>query len=166
MDDMNDTLEPTASGSRRGEKSETAFRTISEVATLLDLPQHVLRFWETKFTQVSPMKRGGGRRYYRPEDVDVLRAIRTLLHDEGYTIKGVQKLLRKGDAKASLATATATADKAAPETTAPTTAPQPTGATMAPTDQLSASPRLDAAEMADLVQELEAARDILKKAAC
>ena len=159
MDDMNDTLEPTASGSRRGEKSETAFRTISEVATLLDLPQHVLRFWETKFTQVSPMKRGGGRRYYRPEDVDVLRAIRTLLHDEGYTIKGVQKLLRKGDAKASLATATATADKAAPKTTAPTTAAP--DATV-----LSASPRLDAAEMADLVQELEAARDILKKAAC
>lgn len=77
------------------EKSKNAFRTISEVAKELGLPQHVLRFWETKFPQVSPMKRGGGRRYYRPEDVAVLKSIRSLLHDEGYTIKGVQKLLKK-----------------------------------------------------------------------
>ncbi|MFB2551206.1 MerR family transcriptional regulator [Ensifer soli] len=76
------------------EKSPDAFRTISEVADDLDLPQHVLRFWETRFQQIRPMKRGGGRRYYRPEDVDLLKGIRHLLYDHGYTIKGVQKLLR------------------------------------------------------------------------
>ena len=77
-------------------KSEQAFRTISEVAEELDLPQHVLRFWETKFHQISPMKRGGGRRYYRPEDVQLLGRIKALLHHDGYTIKGVQKLLNAG----------------------------------------------------------------------
>ena len=85
---------------RRGAgKSATAFRTISEVAGELDVPQHVLRFWESKFIQVRPMKRGGGRRYYRPEDVDLLRSIRELLYTDGYTIKGVQKLLRDGGVK-------------------------------------------------------------------
>lgn len=77
------------------QKSPEAFRTISEVAADLDVPQHVLRFWETKFAHVKPMKRGGGRRYYRPEDVDLLRGIRSLLYVEGLTIKGVQKLLRE-----------------------------------------------------------------------
>ncbi len=77
-----------------GRKSAAAFRTISEVAGELDVAQHVLRFWESKFPQVRPLKRGGGRRYYRPEDVDLLRQIRSLLYDEGYTIKGAQKLLR------------------------------------------------------------------------
>ncbi len=77
------------------EKSAQAFRTISEVAQDLDLPQHVLRFWETRFVQIKPLKRGGGRRYYRPEDVDLLRAIRRLLYGEGYTIKGVQKILKE-----------------------------------------------------------------------
>jgi len=81
---------------RRIEKSAQAFRTISEVATELDVPQHVLRFWESKFSQVRPLKRGGGRRYYRPEDIDLLRRIRTLLYDDGYTIKGVQRLLKEG----------------------------------------------------------------------
>jgi DNA-binding transcriptional MerR regulator len=76
-------------------KSATAFRTISEVSTELDVPQHVLRFWETKFPQIRPLKRGGGRRYYRPEDVDLLRRIQSLLYKEGYTIKGVQRLLRE-----------------------------------------------------------------------
>ena len=80
---------------KRPAKSASAFRTISEVSDELDVPQHVLRFWETKFAQVSPMKRGGGRRYYRPEDVDLLRRIRDLLYSDGYTIKGVQKLLRE-----------------------------------------------------------------------
>ena len=80
---------------RRVEKSAQAFRTISEVATELDVPQHVLRFWESKFSQVRPLKRGGGRRYYRPEDIDLLRRIRTLLYDDGYTIKGVQRLLKE-----------------------------------------------------------------------
>tara|TARA_S200000501_G_C20348818_1_gene536645 strand:- start:113 stop:505 length:393 start_codon:yes stop_codon:yes gene_type:complete len=76
------------------EKSKHAFRTISEVAYQLNLPTHVLRFWETKFSQVRPLKRGGGRRYYRPDDVQILRRIQVLLYEEGYTIKGVQKLMR------------------------------------------------------------------------
>jgi DNA-binding transcriptional MerR regulator len=77
------------------EKSPEAFRTISEVAVELDTPQHVLRFWESRFSQVKPIKRAGGRRYYRPEDVDLLRGIRALLYREGYTIKGAQKVLRE-----------------------------------------------------------------------
>jgi DNA-binding transcriptional MerR regulator len=77
------------------DKETDAFRTISEVAEDLDVPKHVLRFWEIKFPQIRPMKRGGGRRYYRPEDLDLLRGIRHLLHAEGYTIKGVQKILRE-----------------------------------------------------------------------
>ena len=85
---------PAAAG-RRVEKSASAFRTISEVADELEVPQHVLRFWETKFPQVRPLKRGGGRRYYRPEDVELLRQIRSLLYHEGYTIKGVQRLMRE-----------------------------------------------------------------------
>lgn len=76
------------------EKSAQAFRTISEVSLELDVPQHVLRFWESRFTQVRPVKRAGGRRYYRPEDVDLLRGIRALLYTDGMTIKGVQKILR------------------------------------------------------------------------
>jgi len=83
----------------RANKSPTAFRTISEVATELDLPQHVLRFWETKFSQIRPLKRGGGRRYYRPEDIALLRQIRSLLYDDGFTIKGAQKYLREGGDK-------------------------------------------------------------------
>jgi DNA-binding transcriptional MerR regulator len=77
------------------DKSPDAFRTISEVAGDLDIPQHVLRFWETRFTQIKPMKRSGGRRYYRPDDVDLLRGIRRLLYGEGYTIRGVQRILKE-----------------------------------------------------------------------
>ncbi len=77
------------------EKSPDAFRTISEVAVEIDVPQHVLRFWESRFPQIRPMKRGGGRRYYRPDDVDLLRGIRHLLYGEGYTIRGVQRILRE-----------------------------------------------------------------------
>jgi DNA-binding transcriptional MerR regulator len=76
-------------------KSKDAFRTISEVADDLDLPQHVLRFWETRFAQIKPMKRGGGRRYYRPDDVELLRGIRFLRYGEGYTIRGVQRILKE-----------------------------------------------------------------------
>jgi DNA-binding transcriptional MerR regulator len=77
------------------DKSPDAFRTISEVADEIDVPQHVLRFWETRFQQIKPMKRGGGRRYYRPDDVDLLRGVRHLLYGEGYTIRGVQRILRE-----------------------------------------------------------------------
>ena len=77
------------------DKAPDAFRTISEVADELDVPQHVLRFWESRFAQIKPMKRGGGRRYYRPDDVDLLRGIRHLLYGEGYTIRGVQRILRE-----------------------------------------------------------------------
>lgn len=82
------------------DKAPDAFRTISEVADDLDIPQHVLRFWETRFTQIKPMKRSGGRRYYRPDDVDLLRGIRRLLYGEGYTIRGVQRILKEQGIKA------------------------------------------------------------------
>ncbi|MGI8569753.1 MAG: MerR family transcriptional regulator [Methylocella sp.] len=82
------------------EKSADAFRTISEVAGELDLPRHVLRFWETRFPQIKPMKRAGGRRYYRPRDIEVLRAIKHLLYGQGYTIKGVQRVLKERGAGA------------------------------------------------------------------
>jgi DNA-binding transcriptional MerR regulator len=88
-----------ATRERRVTKSAAAFRTISEVAADLDVPPHVLRFWESKFPQIRPLKRGGGRRYYRPEDVELLRRIRVLLYRDGYTIKGVQKLLRQPGAR-------------------------------------------------------------------
>src|SRR5689334_10716235 len=77
------------------DKAPDAFGTISEVADELDIPQHVLRFWETRFTQIKPMKRSGGRRYYRPDDVDLLKGIRRLLYGEGYTIRGVQRILKE-----------------------------------------------------------------------
>ncbi len=82
------------------DKSADAFRTISEVAGELDLPQHVLRFWETRFPQIKPLKRAGGRRYYRPRDIEVLRAIKHLLYGQGYTIKGVQRVLKEQGAGA------------------------------------------------------------------
>jgi DNA-binding transcriptional MerR regulator len=97
-------------------KSVDAFRTIGEVAEELDVPKHVLRFWEGKFPHIRPMKRGGGRRYYRPEDMELLRGIRHLLHAEGYTIKGVQKILREqGIDQVKAAAAAAGAAKAAAE---------------------------------------------------
>ena len=85
------------------DKSPDAMRTISEAADELDLPQHVLRFWETRFTQIKPLKRNGGRRFYRPSDLELLRAIRYLLYAEGYTIKGVQKLLQEQGPRGLLA---------------------------------------------------------------
>lgn len=85
----------------RPKKAPNAFRTISEVADDLHIPQHVLRFWETKFPQVNPLKRGGGRRYYRPDDITLLRRIADLLYTQGYTIKGVQRLLREGGGQLS-----------------------------------------------------------------
>lgn len=122
-------------------KSAAAFRTISEVSDELDVPQHVLRFWEGKFSQVRPLKRGGGRRYYRPEDISLLRRIRDLLYSEGYTIKGVQRLLREGRGK----------DGAEEE------------------GQEAAAPAGDGGGQADeikaVIEELSALRDMLKSAA-
>jgi len=132
-------------------KSAEAFRTISEVAVELDLPQHVLRFWETKFSKLRPLKRGGGRRYYRPEDVALLRHIRSLLYDEGYTIKGVQKLLRQGGTSK---------DELMQRHGAPTTAP----AAADPADSATATaPSATAIRAA--ITELEQLRDTLRGAA-
>ena len=105
-----------ADDTRSVKKSAGAFRTISEVAEELDLPQHVLRFWETKFPQIKPMKRGGGRRYYRPEDIQLLDRIRRWLYEDGYTIKGVQKLLKDGVTDEPEAAKAETGDEAAPVT--------------------------------------------------
>ena len=100
------------------EKSPEAYRTIREVADSLDLPQHVLRFWETRFPQIRPLKRAGGRRYYRPDDIDRLRLIKRLLYDEGYTIKGVQKLFKEQGVQAlssaALSPTGSTAEAASP----------------------------------------------------
>ncbi len=111
------TLSQRSASPRAAGKSAAAFRTIAEVAGDLQLPAHVLRFWESKFPQIKPLKRRGGRRYYRPEDVDLLRHIRTLLYTDGYTIRGVQKLLKEtkpattpGDREGGLADIAAHAD--------------------------------------------------------
>jgi DNA-binding transcriptional MerR regulator len=101
MSDHSDDLAMPAVGRARPKKAPNAFRTISEVADELHIPQHVLRFWETKFPQVKPLKRGGGRRYYRPDDIALLRRISDLLYIPGYTIKGVQRLLREGGGRLS-----------------------------------------------------------------
>jgi DNA-binding transcriptional MerR regulator len=112
-------LEPPAAnddaeaGRLRPRKAAGAFRTISEVADELHIPQHVLRFWETKFPQVKPLKRGGGRRYYRPDDISLLRRISDLLYIQGYTIKGVQRLLREGGGRLADDIPPATADERA-----------------------------------------------------
>jgi DNA-binding transcriptional MerR regulator len=108
------------------DKSPEAFRTITEVADSLDLPQHVLRFWETRFPQIKPLKRGGGRRYYRPDDVELLRAIKGLLYDRGFTIKGVQKLLREQGVHSAIR---AEAGQAAAPSPAPRPAAPPAPAT-------------------------------------
>jgi DNA-binding transcriptional MerR regulator len=97
----------TAAPASRARKAPSAFRTISEVADDLHIPQHVLRFWETKFPQLKPLKRGGGRRYYRPEDIALLRRVSDLLYTQGYTIKGVQRLLREGGLDEALAASNA-----------------------------------------------------------
>ena len=113
------------------EKSASAFRTISEVADELKVQQHVLRFWESKFSQIAPLKRGGGRRYYRPEDVELLKNIYHLLYQEGYTIKGVQKLLHstRGNLTTRVADAKGSVEETAPATPA-------TSATVSKKDEL------------------------------
>lgn len=131
---------------RRGRKAPTAFRTISEVADELHIPQHVLRFWETKFPQLAPLKRGGGRRYYRPEDVDLLRRISDLLYIQGYTIKGVQRLLRDGTVGEAEPAATEREEDEAPR---PQLAlpglPQPPGETSLPVTKPVVRVRAEAA---------------------
>jgi DNA-binding transcriptional MerR regulator len=131
---------------RASGKSVSAFRTISEVSAELDVPQHVLRFWESKFTQLRPLKRGGGRRYYRPEDLALLRRIHTLLYSEGYTIKGVQKVLRvsRNGAKDEI-----TAEPA-----------QPT-AEVAPADVPTTSSGVSESLLRELLSELKALRAML-----
>ncbi len=146
---MAEALRPVEARRRGSAKSASAFRTISEVANELDVPQHVLRFWESKFIQVKPMKRGGGRRYYRPEDIDLLRSIRELLYTDGYTIKGVQKLLREGGVKAL---AERQNSRARPEVPEPRARPEPVPA--APAADASEVEALRAA-LAELVEELE-----------
>ena len=143
------------------QKSASAFRTISEVATELDIPAHVLRFWESKFAQVKPLKRGGGRRYYRPEDIALLRGIRELLYIDGYTIRGVQKLMREGGVKAiasrhasSLHISASAASLPHPEQTS--------------SDQSRSKKKLEMddtlrTELVSVLKELELFRDRLKK---
>ena len=117
---MNDTAASPAPPSppppHRPRKAPSAFRTISEVADDLHIPQHVLRFWETKFPQLKPLKRGGGRRYYRPEDISLLRRVSDLLYTQGYTIKGVQRLLREGGLDEAVAASDAPPAAEPPET--------------------------------------------------
>ncbi len=137
----------------RGRKSASAFRTISEVAAELDLPQHVLRFWETKFSVIRPMKRGGGRRYYRPEDVTLLRRISGLLYTDGYTIKGVQKLLREGSGKLE-APMTEQGTEQAPDST-----PVPEAAASA-----AGGDKALKGEIESVVSELEDIRSLLRGA--
>jgi len=120
------------------DKSPEAFRTISEVADALDVPPHVLRFWETRFTHVKPVKRGGGRRYYRPEDVRLLRGIRGLLYDDGMTIKGVQKILREKGIRHVIGLGTTAEPEAEPEA-----APEPVAA---PAAKRAPKPAATAAE--------------------
>ncbi|WOI10492.1 MerR family transcriptional regulator [Thalassospira lucentensis] len=140
---------------RRTAKSDSAFRTISEAAKELGLQQHVLRFWESKFPQIKPMKRAGGRRYYRPEDLVLLADIRSLLHNQGYTIKGVQKLLdqHKGKLPSEIAVAslTETADLASDQIQPP----------VAVSGNVTA---LDKIALTNLLGELEDLQGILKSA--
>jgi DNA-binding transcriptional MerR regulator len=150
-------------GTRRLGKSDTAFRTIGEVAENLDVPAHVLRFWESKFPQLKPLKRGGGRRYYRPEDIQLLRRIRQCLYQEGYTIRGVQKLLGGADAAEN--------GVSAAETDSPSLFPLEPSRRTATAPLTSRSPRRSAARaskpdlkaaLEDIRRELLAARGLLE----
>ena len=135
-------VQSSDAASPRLRKSPDAFRTIREVSEELDVPQHVLRFWETKFNQVRPLKRGGGRRYYRPEDVDLLRRIRSLLYADGYTIRGVQKLIRETGGKV------------------PGVAPEPAG--HAASKSATGSPCGISGRSQEILAELETLRDMLR----
>jgi DNA-binding transcriptional MerR regulator len=127
-------------------KSAEAFRTISEVSGDLSLPQHVLRFWETRFAQIKPMKRGGGRRLYRPDHVSLLRGIKALLYDDGLTIKGVQKVLREKGTKTVIARGTTNVELTLESTTVPADASQRLSAIK---DRVDAEKAVNAAEAGD-----------------
>ena len=148
-------------GARPG-KSAAAFRTISEVADELDVAQHVLRFWESKFPQVRPLKRGGGRRYYRPEDVDLLRQIRSLLYEEGYTIRGAQKHL-KGQRRPALESDNGSVGSAGQSSEAPAVglAEQAQSAPELPLGRTDVSSEMRE-RLFDLRAELVALRKVLK----
>jgi DNA-binding transcriptional MerR regulator len=150
-------VDDAGAAARRPGKSEAAFRTISEVSEDLDVPQHVLRFWESKFSQIKPLKRGGGRRYYRPEDVQLLARIRDLLYKDGYTIRGVQQLLKDGHR----------GDISAEKPEAPAKRPGPkTVAENAPVmaGRMSAGSPPDRQLLAELLAELEELRLMLVRA--
>jgi DNA-binding transcriptional MerR regulator len=142
-------------------KAPGAFRTISEVAGDLSVPQHVLRFWESKFQQIRPLKRGGGRRYYRPEDVDLLNSIKDLLYNQGFTIRGVQKLLREGG-RSPLARSGVLDSYAAP----PSATAAASAALQAPTT-VNTQPRALSAEkrreIENVLGELKSLRELLRQ---
>ena len=138
--------------SRRSRKSENAYRTISEVAGGIDVPAHVLRFWETKFPSVKPLKRGGGRRYYRPEDIDALRRIRNLLYDDGLTIRGVQKLLKTHGGKPPAGIASEVV---------PSTSP-PAPAAAKPPIEVAGEPQLDFGLSSKQIDQLREVLDDLR----
>src|SRR5271169_5216331 len=175
----NDMAEATTIAPRvRPKKAPNAFRTISEVADDLHIPQHVLRFWETKFPQVKPLKRGGGRRYYRPDDIALLRRISDLLYIQGYTIKGVQRLLRDGGGRLSDDIPPPSADEqaaaAAERDAAPPLEPElpmpgllPPSGSMPLAARVNVRPKVDPeterlrALLAETLRELEALRALL-----
>ena len=174
-DPADDAVLDYPAGRNKPKKAPNAFRTISEVADDLHIPQHVLRFWETKFPQVKPLKRGGGRRYYRPDDIALLRRVSDLLYIQGYTIKGVQRLLREGGGRlsddipppteeeraAAAAEAQASSD---PELPLPGLAPPPQQAAA----RISVRPKLDPeaerlrAALTETLRELEMLRALLR----
>lgn len=140
-------------GSAPMTKTATALKTISEVAEIMELPQHVLRFWETKFPQIQPLKRRGGRRFYRPEDIAVLETIRTLLHEKGYTIKGAQALLTKSSGRPKLVKDIA---QSAPEASVGEALPAARGSVLGADKH---------AKLTEVRKELVEIRDILRKSA-
>lgn len=156
--------------SRQGsKKAPSAFRTISEVADELKVQQHVLRFWETKFTQIKPLKRGGGRRYYRPEDVALLKRIHALLYTEGYTIKGVQKLLKGGQGRQPTSPAPSSSETASSQQPQAASQSRPSAHQVPPAAAaISGEPRPGMSDrqrviLNAMLGELKDLRDLLKK---
>jgi len=151
-----------AAAGRRANKRASAFRTIGEVAEDLDLPAHVLRFWESKFPQLKPLKRGGGRRYYRPEDIALLRRIRQCLYQDGYTIRGVQKLLREGGLGDSDSGALPTEPSLFPLEPIPAAPPRPRRVASPPPKIVEPErPMVDRAALEEAQHELIEARALL-----